>query len=102
MRTSTPLTISLYSVLGHLVKNPTAEILVIVNTSQGVIESLEFQRDSLISDSTERTTMVREHGIEYWREHCFLLAWEVGLLKAGFMKKWQIVIRKTGTKSTSR
>jgi hypothetical protein len=39
-------------------------------------------------------TCIQEEGIEAWREKKFMLAWEAGLLRAGFLTRWRVVLVK--------
>ncbi|KAF5386744.1 hypothetical protein D9615_001535 [Tricholomella constricta] len=94
-RTSTPLLTTLHSVTQYLsLGNPKTTIVSITNVTNEQVAALRISRQKLITDRAIRSGLITEWGENEWREHIFLLDWEAGLLAAGLLTRWSIVIRK--------
>jgi hypothetical protein len=48
----------------------------------------------LETDQQARKSFVAEWGADCWREHRLLSAWESGLLKAGLLMRWLVIVHK--------
>lgn len=99
-RTSTPLFTSLPRIIelltstSHAGSSTQIRIESIQNVSQHTASFLQTLSTSLEDDSEVRTKFIDRWSIEGWREHRFLMDWEAGLLSAGLLTKWVIVVRK--------
>ena len=75
-------------------ESSTIRIRSIVDISRWHAHSLLQLEESLSNDRHLRMTCVEEEGIAGWREKKFMLAWEAGLLRAGYLTRWQVVLVK--------
>ena len=75
-------------------ESSTIRIRSIVDISRWHAHSLLQLEERLSNDRDLRTTCVQEEGIAGWREKKFMLAWEAGLLRAGFLMRWRVVLVK--------
>jgi len=93
-RTSTPLLASLHHITEYVSSNNSKNIESIMNITDLQIGALRMSRQSFVTDRALRSAVIEKWGEKGWREHIFLMDWEVGLLAAGFLTRWSIVIRK--------
>ena len=75
-------------------ESTTIRIRSIVDISRWHAHSLLQLEERLSNDRHLRTACVQEEGIAGWREKKFMLAWEAGLLRAGFLMRWRVVLVK--------
>ena len=66
----------------------------IVDISRWHAQSLLQLEERLSNDRHLRMTCVQEEGITGWRVEKFMLAWEAGLLRAGLLTRWRVVLVK--------
>ncbi|KIY50825.1 hypothetical protein FISHEDRAFT_71140 [Fistulina hepatica ATCC 64428] len=67
-----------------------ARINSVLNVSSQHAARLLALRDHLENDTLMRTSFVNAYGLEFWRQHRLMLAWEAGLLTAGLLERWVI------------
>ncbi|PBK78497.1 hypothetical protein ARMSODRAFT_968609 [Armillaria solidipes] len=91
LRTSTPLLVSLTSVLSICAP---ARIKSIVNISEKYANALNNEAERLVEDRTKRIAFINQHGLEIWRERRFLMYWEAGLLDAGHVTRWMVELQQ--------
>lgn len=77
-----------------IMSSESSTIKSIGNISSWHAHSLLQLEERLSNDRHLRMTCVREEGIAGWREKKFMLAWEAGLLRAGFLMRWRVVLVK--------
>ncbi|KAG6862082.1 hypothetical protein C0995_007212 [Termitomyces sp. Mi166 len=92
-RTSAPLLLNLHFVIKTLSSTPAASISSIANVTSEYITVLRFWRHRIVVDKALRTALVENWGERGWREHVFLLDWEIGLLDAGLLTRWSIAVQ---------
>jgi hypothetical protein len=94
---------SLLTSLQHMIKlintspnsgSPSVTIESVHNVSGEYGKLLQETAAALEDSRCVREPFVLKWGVEAWREHRFWIAWEAGLLGAGFMQRWVIVVRK--------
>ncbi|KAF9014004.1 hypothetical protein BDQ17DRAFT_1341896 [Cyathus striatus] len=54
---------------------------------------LQLIARDLADDYMKRTEFIEKWGIKSWREQRTMLSWEAGLLKAGILTRWQVVVQ---------
>jgi len=95
LRTSTPLLTSLHRVIELLTSTPSKlTIESILNVSASCVTGLNALEGELQDDRGIRTAFIDKWGVEGWREHRLMMAWEAGLLSAGYLTRWIVVVRK--------
>jgi hypothetical protein len=95
IRTTSPLLTRFNTFVALLSSEPsTIRVKSIVDISRWHAHSLLQLEERLSNDRHLRTTCVQEEGIAGWREKKFMLAWEAGLLRAGFLTRWRVVLVK--------
>lgn len=94
-RTSTPLLISLHRIT-ELLTSGTSPLIIesITNVTSAQITTLKHLDQELVGDKILRSNLIRKWGEKGWREHRLMISWEVGLLTAGYLAKWIIIVRK--------
>lgn len=92
-RTTAPL-LTPFKTFVDLLSSESSTIRSIVNISRWHAHSLLQLEERLSNDRHLRMTCVQEEGIAGWREKKFMLAWEAGLLHAGFLTRWRVVLVK--------
>lgn len=92
-RTTAPL-LTRFITFVALLSSESSTIRSIVDISRWHAHSLLQLEERLSSDRHLRMTCVQEEGIAEWREKKFMLAWEAGLLRAGFLTRWRVVLVK--------
>ena len=92
-RTTAPL-LTRFNTLVALLSSESSKIRSIVDISRWHAHSLLQLEERLSNDRHLRMTCVQEEGITGWREKKFMLAWEAGLLRAGFLTRWRVVLVK--------
>jgi hypothetical protein len=92
-RTTTPL-MTQFSTFIAFMSSESSTINSIGNISRWHAHSLLQLEERLSNDRHLRMTCVQEEGIAGWREKKFMLAWEAGLLRAGFLTRWRVVLVK--------
>jgi hypothetical protein len=94
-RTSTPLLTSLHQIIGLATSGPSPFVIDNVrNVSEEYATTLETVVRELALNRQARSSFIDQWGMECWREHRFLTEWESGLLRAGHLMKWIVVVRK--------
>ena len=94
-RTPTALLTSLPRVLELATAGPSPLIVEEVrNVSDKYATILDSVNGELEVDRQMRSAFIEEWGVDCWREHRLLTAWESGLLNAGFLMRWIVVVRK--------
>jgi hypothetical protein len=94
-RTSTPLLTSLHHITKVISSGPsTVTIERITNVTAEHVMALRMIEQSLVTDRVLRLRLIKKWGIEGWREHRLMIAWEAGLLSAGHLQRWNVVVRK--------
>jgi len=94
-RTSTPLLTSLHHITEVLsTESSTVSIQQITNVTAEHIIALRMMEQSLVTDPVRRLGMIGKWGLDGWRDHRFMIAWEAGLLSAGYLQRWNVVVRK--------
>nr|VWP00226.1 Putative Rab/GTPase [Ganoderma boninense] len=94
-RTTTPLLVSVLSVLQLLTSGPNAlTVEVVRNVSREYADFLHQTVDDLENDPAVRAAFVREWGMQGWIEEKLCLAWEAALVDAGMLENWVIVVCK--------
>ncbi|KAJ8496800.1 hypothetical protein ONZ51_g893 [Trametes cubensis] len=94
-RTTTPLYITLPRVLSLLTSGPEPfKIELVRNVSEEYAHFLWRSVDDLEDDREIRDAFVHEWGVEAWREERVCTAWEAGLVDAGLLAGWAIVVCK--------
>ncbi|KAI0333613.1 hypothetical protein GY45DRAFT_1334878 [Cubamyces sp. BRFM 1775] len=94
-RTTTPLFVTLPRVLALLTSGPEPfKIELVRNVSEEYALFLWRSVNDLEEDREIRDAFVREWGVEAWREERVCTAWEAGLIGAGLLAGWAIVVRK--------
>jgi hypothetical protein len=53
-----------------------------------------MMEQALVEDRVLRMDLIRKWGVEGWREHRLMIAWEAGLLSAGYLQRWNVIVRK--------
>ncbi len=91
-RTSTPLLLTLQSVVAAL-SNERLSILTLTNISSEHADSLLFQEKELVTSKGLRNQIVRKGGLTGWRKRRLALVWQAGLLSAGLLIRWRIVLK---------
>ncbi|KNZ79319.1 hypothetical protein J132_10670 [Termitomyces sp. J132] len=93
-RTSTSLFINLHFVTKALSSTTSVtSISSVTNVTSEYVTVLRLWRHRIVTDKVLRTGLVENWGERGWREHVFLLDWEIGLLDAGLLTRWSIVIQ---------
>jgi hypothetical protein len=92
-RTTSPL-LTRFNTFVALLSSESSKIRSIVDISRWHAHSLLQLEERLSNDRHLRMTCVQEEGIAGWREKKFMLAWEAGLLRAGFLTRWRVVLVK--------
>jgi len=92
-RTTAPL-LTRFNTFVALMSSKSSTIKSIGNISCWHAQSLLQLEERLSNDRHLRMTCVQEEGIAGWREKRFMLAWEAGLLRAGFLTRWRVVLVK--------
>ena len=92
-RTTAPL-LARFNTFVALLSSKSPTIRSIVDISHWHAHSLLQLEERLSNDRHLRMTCVQEESIAGWREKKFMLAWEAGLLRAGFLTRWQVVLVK--------
>jgi hypothetical protein len=92
-RTTAPL-LARFNTFVTLLSSESSTIRSIGNISHWHAHSLLHLEEKLSNDRDIRTNCVQQEGIAGWREKKFMLAWEAGLLRAGFLTRWQVVLVK--------
>ncbi|KAF8798200.1 hypothetical protein BYT27DRAFT_7265305 [Phlegmacium glaucopus] len=92
-RTTAPL-LTRFNTFVALMSSKSSTIKSIGNISSWHAHSLLHLEERLSNDRHLRMTCVQEEGIAGWREKKLMLAWEAGLLRAGFLTRWRVVIMK--------
>ena len=77
-----------------LLSSESSSITSIVDISRWHAHSLLQLEERLSNDRHLRMTCVQDEGIAKWREKKFMLAWEAGLLRAGLLTRWRVVLVK--------
>ncbi|EJF66375.1 hypothetical protein DICSQDRAFT_177537 [Dichomitus squalens LYAD-421 SS1] len=94
-RTTTPLFTSILSVLQLLTTGPNMlTVEVARNISREYAHFLHGSVDRLENDPYTRAAFVRQWGMQAWVEERLCTAWEAGLLDAGLLEGWAIVVCK--------
>ncbi|TBU35611.1 hypothetical protein BD311DRAFT_813395 [Dichomitus squalens] len=94
-RTTTPLFTSILSVLQLLTTGPNMlTVEVARNVSREYAHFLHGSVDRLENDPYTRAAFVRQWGMQAWAEERLCTAWEAGLLDAGLLEGWAIVVCK--------
>jgi hypothetical protein len=94
-RTSTPLLASLHRIIEVLSSGPSnTTIKRITNVTTNHVTALHMMEQSLVNDQVVRLDLIRKWGVEGWREHRIMIAWEAGLLSAGYLQRWNVIVRK--------
>ena len=94
-RTSTPLLTSLHHITEVLsTGSPTVSIQHITNVTAEHVTALRMMEQSLVTDPVRRLNMISKWGLDGWRDHRLMIAWEAGLLSAGYLQRWNVVVRK--------
>ncbi|KAF9019377.1 hypothetical protein BDZ89DRAFT_1043934 [Hymenopellis radicata] len=87
--TPTPLLTSLIDIL-----KVDARIKTVENVSVQYATLLATTEQKLVEERATRSQFICTFGLEKWREHRFLLAWEAALLHAGLISRWIVVFKK--------
>ncbi|KAH9901444.1 hypothetical protein C8Q73DRAFT_636589 [Cubamyces lactineus] len=94
-RTTTPLFVTLPRVLALLTSGPEPfKIELVRNVSEEYALFLWRSVDDLEEDREIRGAFAHEWGVKAWREERVCTAWEAGLVDAGLLAGWAIVVRK--------
>jgi hypothetical protein len=64
------------------------------NISEEYATQLNMIGRELETDRRMRALLISQWGIEGWREHRFLMAWEAALFKVGYLMKWNVVVER--------
>ena len=94
-RTTTPLFTSMHTVLGLLTSGQAPlTIEVVRNVSQEYSGFLHRCVGLLEDDTKSRSAFVQKWGREAWNEERLTTSWEAGLVDAGLLESWVIVVSK--------
>jgi hypothetical protein len=94
-RTSTPLLTSLHRIIEVLSSGPSNNTIErITNVTANHVTALRMMEQALVEDRVLRMDLIRKWGVEGWREHRLMIAWEAGLLSAGYLQRWNVIVRK--------
>jgi len=91
-RTSTPLLLTLQRVVAAM-SNERLSILSVTNISSEHAESLLVQEKELVTIKHLRDHTVNNRGLTGWRKRRLALVWQAGLLSAGLLIRWRIVLK---------
>ena len=93
-RTATPLLVSLQRVVALTSNDGSCAIESVNNVSRQRAEHLYQIEQQLTDDRKARREVVNGEGIYRWREKRLILGWEAGLLTAGLLIRWRILLKK--------
>lgn len=95
-RTTTPLLTSLHRVVELLAAAGPVPVTIesVTNATATQITALWALHSRLLADRGLRSALIDKWGEEGWREHRLMVAWEAGLLAAGYISRWIVVVRK--------
>lgn len=93
-RTTSPLLTRFDTFVALMSSAELSTIKSIGNISCWHADSLLQLEERLSNDRHLRMTCVQEESMAGWREKKFMLAWEAGLLRTGFLTRWRVVIVK--------
>lgn len=78
---------TLYSLSGRIGEQ------VVIDNSDNHAKHLEQSEHALTFKDPVRSDFMIKHGLEAWREKRMKLTLEANLLKAGFLQRWQVILR---------
>jgi len=92
VRNSVPSTLSLQKVIGWL-SNDYATTLSVTNISSEQAAILCEQEKCMVYNSNLRNQLIGDESLVGWRRKRFMLLWEAGLLSAGLIFRWRIILK---------
>ncbi|KAF8891258.1 hypothetical protein BD779DRAFT_1670894 [Infundibulicybe gibba] len=78
----------------ELISQHQVTVKAVENVSKAREKELWALEQQLVNDRALRTSTTGNYGIEGWREHRFLTAWEAALLSNGHLVRWSVIICK--------
>lgn len=92
-RSFAPLHTKLHQVLALLASGKNSlNILVTQNSSTEYAKELNEYAERLEYDPEERTAFIKTSGLQAWREERLYARWEAGLLNAGLLTRWIVLV----------
>lgn len=92
-RSFAPLHTKLHQVLALLASGKNSlNILVTQNSSTEYAKELNEYAERLEYDPEERTAFIKTSGVQAWREERLYARWEAGLLNAGLLTRWIVLV----------
>lgn len=86
------LALSLQKVIG-LLNNRYASILTVTNISSKQAAVLCCRERDMVYNGNLRNRLISDEGLVGWRRERFMLLWEAGLLSAGLLFRWRIILK---------